>query len=91
MVRDWRDVDKGCQYFYQVRNGLIVGQVYNMAYTSIWGAKIPISATEEEILGQFVSLEFAKKAVEEYWGAKDRTFEVNSEYLLSGPRPESSG
>ena len=82
MRRDWRDVDKGVQYFYQVRDGLIVGQVYNMAYTSIWGAKIPLSATEELLLGQYVTLEFAKRAVEEHWDEKDRTFEVQSEYLL---------
>ena len=82
MRRDWRDVDKGVQYFYQVRDGLIVGQVYNMAYTSIWGAKIPLSATEELLLGQYVTLEFAKRAVEEHWNEKDRTFEVQSEYLL---------
>lgn len=84
MRRDWRDIDKGVQYYYQVSNGLIVGQVYNMAYTSIWGAKIPISSTEEMILGQFVTLEFAKRAIEEHWGEKDRTFEVQSEYLLPG-------
>ena len=82
MRRDWRDIDKGVQYFYQVRDGLIVGQVYNMAYTSIWGAKIPVSATEELVLGQYVTLEFAKRAVEEHWDEKDRTFEVQSEYLL---------
>jgi len=82
MRRDWRDVDKGVQYFYQVRDGLIVGQVYNMAYTSIWGAKIPLSATEELVLGQYVTLDFAKRAVEEHWNEKDRTFEVQSEYLL---------
>ena len=83
MKRDWRDIDKGTQYYYQVYNGLIVGQVYNMAYTSIWGAKIPVSATEEIILGQFVTLEFAKRAIEEHWGDKDRTLEVPSEHLLS--------
>ena len=82
MRREWRDIDKGVQYFYQVRDGLIVGQVYNMAYTSIWGAKIPLSVTEELVLGQYVTLEFAKRAVEEHWDEKDRTFEVQSEYLL---------
>ena len=82
MRRDWRDIDKGTQYYYQTHNGLIVGQVYNMAYTSIWGAKIPINATEEEILGQYISLETARVAIEEYWDEKDRTLEVVHEYLL---------
>lgn len=76
MRREWRDVDKGVQYYYQVRNGLIIGQVYNLAYTSIWGAKILVSANEELILGQYVSLEFAKDAIAEFWDEKDRTFEM---------------
>lgn len=76
MRREWRDVDKGVQYYYQVRNGLIIGQVYNLAYTSIWGAKILVSSNEELILGQYVSLEFAKDAIAEFWDEKDRTFEM---------------
>ena len=80
--REWKDVDKGTQYYFQVHNGLIVGQVYNLAYTSIWGGKIPVSATEEKILGQYVSIEFAKKGIEEYWDKKDRTLEAVHEYLL---------
>ena len=76
MKREWRNVDKGCQYYFQARNGLIIGQIYNLAYTSIWGAKIPINATEEMILGQYVEMEFAKKAVEDYWQERDRTFDM---------------
>lgn len=78
MRREWRDIDKGCQYYYQVHNGLIVGQIYNLAYTSIWGAKIPVSATEEHVLGQYIGVEFAKQAVELFWKQKDSTIEVYS-------------
>ena len=84
MRREWRDFDKGVQYYYQAHNGLIIGQVYNLAYTSIWGAKIPVSAIEELILGQYISLDFAKDAIVEYWDGKDRTIEVPSENLLPG-------
>ena len=84
MRREWRDIDKGVQYYYQAHNGLIIGQVYNLAYTSIWGAKIPVSATEELILGQYIELEYAKRAIEEYWEEKDRTLEVVHEHLLPG-------
>ncbi len=83
MRREWRDIDKGTQYYYQVHNGLIIGQVYNMAYTSIWGAKIPVSATEELILGQYISLEFAKAAVVEHWDGKDRTINYISQGLIT--------
>jgi hypothetical protein len=91
MLREWKDIDKGVQYYYQKHSGLIVGQVYNLAYTGIWGAKIPINATEELILGQYIGLEFAKLAVQEHWNKKDRTLEAVHEYLLSPPRSESSG
>lgn len=62
----------------------MVGQAYNLAHTIIWGAKIPVSATEELILGQYVEMEFAKQAIEEYWEEKDRTLEVVHEHLLPG-------
>lgn len=84
MRREWKDVDKGCQYYYKVHSGLIVGQVYNLAYTSIWGAKIPVTSTEELILGQYIGIEYAKRAIEEYWDEKDRTLEVVHEHLLPG-------
>lgn len=83
MKRDWRDTDKGVQYYYQVHNGLIIGQVYNMAYTSIWGAKIPVSATEELILGQYISLEHAKEAIVRYWDGKDKTINYVSNGLIT--------
>lgn len=82
--REWRCVTKDCHYYFQVHNGLVVGQAYNLAHTIIWGAKIPVNATEELILGQYVEMEFAKKAIEEYWNEKDRTLEVIHEHLLPG-------
>ena len=86
MKRQWRCVDKNNNYYFQVDNGLVIGQVYNYAHTVIWGAKIPINATEEKILGQYVEMEFAKRAIEEYWEEKDRTFDLydNDMKLLVG-------
>jgi hypothetical protein len=66
-----------------VYNGLVIGQAYNLAHTIIWGAKIPINHDEDLYLGQYVELEYAKHAIEEYWDEKDRTLEVPHEYLLS--------
>ena len=82
--REWRCATKDCHYYFQVQNGLVVGQAYNLAHTIIWGAKIPINATDELILGQYVEIEYAKRAIEEYWDNKDRTLEVPSEHLLPG-------
>jgi hypothetical protein len=62
---------------------LVVGQIYNLAHTIIWGAKIPVSANEELILGQYVEMEFAKKAVEEYWEKEDKTISLQTQNLLT--------
>ena len=84
MSRLWKDnIAASSEYYYQANNGLIVGQVYNLAHSQIWGAKIPVSATEEHIIGNFVSLEFAKKAVEEYWSGKDKTINYMTQGLIT--------
>ena len=75
MKREWRYVEKNCHYYFQKHNGLVIGQAYNLAHTIVWGAKIPVSANEDLHLGQYIELEFAKKAIEEYWGEKDRTID----------------
>ena len=92
MKREWRYVDKNTHYYFQTHNGRVIGQAYNIAFTIVWGAKIPINATEELILGQYIELEYAKRAIEEYWEEKDRTFDmVDNEHLLSGPASENRG
>lgn len=78
MKRLWRCINSNSHYYYQVHDGLVVGQAYNLAHTIIWGAKIPINATEEKILGQYVEMEFAKRAIEEYWSERDRTIDINN-------------
>lgn len=82
MTRLWKDAAANTWYYYKSHNGLVVGQVYNLAHTQIWGAKIPITATDELLLGNYINLDFARKAIEEYWDEKDRTLEVPHEHLL---------
>jgi hypothetical protein len=76
MKRQWRYVDKNIHYYFQTNDGQVIGKAYNVALTIIWGAKIPINATEELIIGEFVELEYAKLAIERYWNEKDRTFDM---------------
>jgi hypothetical protein len=84
MKRQWRCISTNNSYYYfQTHNGLVVGQIYNLAHTIIWGAKIPISANEELILGQYVEMEFAKKAVEEYWDSQDRTISLQTKNIVA--------
>jgi len=72
-MHEWKDMDTNTFYFFRKEDGLIVGQVYNLAHTKIWGAKIPVNAREEDILGQYINIDFAKKAVEKYWDVQSRT------------------
>ena len=83
MKRQWRCVDGNNHYYFQVHNGKVIGQVYNLAHTIVWGAKIPISATEELILGQYIEMEYAKQAIEEYWDGKDRTINYTTNGLIT--------
>lgn len=73
--RAWRDPEQNCSYFYQTNNGLIIGQVYNLAHTKIWGAKVSLSKdpNDELSLGHYINVQFACKAVEEYWDIQERT------------------
>ena len=84
MKRQWRLADKNNSYYFRERDGRVIGHAYNIVHTIIWGAKIPVDHNEDLYLGQFVELEYAKKAIEEYWNEKDRTLEVVHEHLLPG-------
>lgn len=69
----WKDTEQNHFYLYQVKNGLIVGQIYNLAHTKVWGAKINVFPNEEIYLGQYITADFAKRATEEYWEIQERT------------------
>lgn len=83
MGRNWRLADKNNSYYFQERDGRVIGHAYNLAHTIIWGAKIPINHDEDLYLGQYVELEYAKKAIQEYWDEKDRTINYNSQGLIT--------
>ena len=82
ITRQWRCIDKNIHYYFNSHNGLVVGQVHNLYHTIVWVAKVPINAAEELWLGQYIELEFAKKAIEEYWEKQDTTIEGDREHLL---------
>lgn len=73
MANDWRDTEQGTCYFFNTDTGLIVGQIYNIVHTKIWGAKITVPYNNETNLGQFISQNHAKQAVEHYWDIQQRT------------------
>ena len=76
---DWKSVsDK--YYYYKVSTGKVVGQAGKVALQELFFATVYQKestaryAIHEEIqLGHFISLEFAKQAVEHFWEVQDRT------------------
>ena len=72
-IKAWRDTDQNCHYYYRIENGLIVGQVHNLAHTKIWVAKILYASGEESYIGQYINVEFAKNAIEHHWAIEERT------------------
>ena len=67
MKYQWKDIRVDNQYYYDTNTGMVVGQVHNITHTAVWVAKVWVSPMVEKNLGQYISLEFSKKAVEAYW------------------------
>ena len=74
---DWKDNDNDTHHYYRINDGCIVGQTHKIAHTKIYLAII-IVANSENYLGRFVSLDFAKKAVQNYWDIQERTLLENA-------------
>ena len=81
MKYDWRDGGNSvnCYYYYNTESGLVVGQVNNVTHTNIWVAKIYRSHNDEHYLGQFITLDFSKSAIQKYFDVESRTL-LESDY-----------
>lgn len=74
MNYEWKDNDSTeCSYYYNTEDGKIVGQVHKISHTKIWLSKIVLNNNEEQYLGQYISEDFAKKSIVEYWIIQERT------------------
>jgi hypothetical protein len=72
-MKDWRDAEHKTSYYYLRDTGRIIGQVYNLAHTNIYGARVYSELNEEKYLGQYISCEHSKKAIEHFWNIQERT------------------
>lgn len=71
IIGKWSDHVNGTgSYFYDSKDGLIIAHVYNMAHTNIYGAKLMAT---DELIGHYISLDYAKKAIETYFDIENRT------------------
>jgi hypothetical protein len=68
---DWTGIN--VLYYYEKNTGKIVGQCHMITLTQIWIGKVWVDPVMEKSLGQFISLEHVKKAVEQYWLSESMT------------------
>ena len=65
-------------YYHDVVTGKIVGTVSKIALQEIWIALVYIgeysfTVQDEKHLGQYINMDFAKRAVEFFWERESRT------------------
>lgn len=73
-MRNWKEGAHDTFLYYDTDNGRIIGQLHTQAHTRIWVARVLTEVYNEEVyLGQYISVDFAQKAVEQYWNIQDRT------------------
>ena len=71
-MKKWTEKEYSQWVYYDDENGKIIGSVYKIGNTqTIWGATVYITA--DGTLGQYIDSDYAKKAVEHFWMAQDRT------------------
>lgn len=71
--KDWKEAPHRTWYYFKTESGQIIGQVTNISHTEIYRAKIYLNYTEEKYIGQYINSDFARSAVEEFWGIEERT------------------
>ncbi len=72
-MKDWKEALHDVSYYYEKDTGRIIGQVYNIAHTKVFGARVYNEHSDEKYLGQYITCEFAKKAIEYFWNLQERT------------------
>jgi len=65
-------------YYHDVKTGKIVGSVNKIALQEIWIALVftgeySFTLQDEKHLGQYINMDFAKRAVEFFWDRESRT------------------
>jgi hypothetical protein len=73
-LRNWKEEVYDTYYYYNVENGRIIGLITPIAHTKIWISKVMTEQYNNDVfLGQYITLDFAKKSIEMYWNIQDRT------------------
>ena len=77
MNRQWREAEHCNHFYYSTETGLIQAHVFKIGQSyTIYNAKI-LHQNAEKIIGTYIELEFAKRAVETWWLQQDVTLLEN--------------
>ena len=72
-MRRWQDYEATNKYYYDDDDGMIIGQIHKFGTSvSIYTATVKPDNIDK-LLGQYVNIDYAQKAVENFWLIQDRT------------------
>ena len=71
-MRNWHEFEQNTIYYFNVNDGSVIGQVHSFGNSVIFTATVKPDNIDK-ILGQYISRDYAKKAVERYWEIEDGT------------------
>ncbi len=81
MKHDWKSISDR-YYYYDTVTGKIVGMASKIAlqevfYGIVYTGQYTFTLDDERHLGQYISLEHAKKSIEYFWDVQSRTLIEN--------------
>lgn len=72
MSRKWHEYEQNTQYYYNESDGLVIGQVHNFGNSALHTATVKPDNIDQ-ILGYYISRDYAKAAVQKFWDWQDKT------------------
>jgi len=78
MNRAWREAEHSNHFYYSMETGLIQAHVFKIGQSyTIYNAKVYFEGLDR-IIGSYIELEYAKKAVETWWLQQEITLLENT-------------
>lgn len=73
-MKHWAEKEYEQRVYYDTDDGKIIGSVYKVGNNqTIWGAQVYSTNNESLVLGQYISMDYAKRGVENFWDIQSRT------------------
>jgi hypothetical protein len=73
-MKRWTEKEFSQWVYYDDQDGRIIGAVYKIGNsTGIWGGRVYLTDNTENVMGQYIDSDYARKSVELYWEIDSRT------------------